>query len=929
MKVRVHEIAKELGIKSKDALDKAKELGMDVKTASSAVEPDHAEKLIHFIMTGEKPEMEALAPTPPEKPAVKVEKETSPKAEQPKPAHKEESKPVPSETPAPKSEVKTAPEVPEEKKEEIPPQKEAKETVPKPVEKQEAPKPATHSEQVPPNELKEPKKPEPIKEKPISETPQRESLAQATVRKRRGLVIVKKKRAVEAEKKPEPVSEDTRPEKTKKFKPLSLDDSPLAQLKNLPIAEESAIRKKKKQKKHTPHASRKEAEQKIDILAERQFSDRVSVEDENENEVMLLDFSLNDEIKAEERKKQEQPPQDRVRVQRKNPFMEQGIRRRSRRKKRPKRVEKTEEVVGVVEIPEDVRVYEFAEKIGKSISEVITVLFKLGVMVTKNDFLDNDALEILADEFDVEIEISDPLKDVDYVSTYDEEEDTELATRPPVVTIMGHVDHGKTSLLDYIRNTRVADGEAGGITQHIGAYMVERDGKKISFIDTPGHEAFTEMRARGAQITDVAIIVVAADDGVQPQTQEALNHAKAAEIPIVIAVNKIDKPEANPDLIMSQMAEQGYTPVDWGGEYEFVKISAKTGEGIDDLLENVLIQAELLELQANPNRMAKAVVVESSLEKGKGVVATVVVQNGTLNQGDSVVVDTTYGRIRALTDDMGKAVKQIGPSEMAMITGLGNVPPAGSVLIAVEDDATARAYAETRAEHVRQKELSKSTKVSFDELAGLAAEGKLKTLPVIIKSDVQGSLEAIRGSLEKLKNEEVKINIIHSGVGGITESDLTLANASDNTIILGFNVRPTGTVKEKAKDMGIQVRTYSIIYDLIDDVKALLSGMMSPIIEEENTGQAEVRDTFAIPKAGTIAGCFVTDGTINRNIKVRVIREGVVIYDSSIASLKRFKDDVNEVSKGYECGIMIDNFNDIKVGDVLETFKEVERKRNV
>ncbi|MFP4331843.1 MAG: translation initiation factor IF-2, partial [Campylobacterales bacterium] len=498
-----------------------------------------------------------------------------------------------------------------------------------------------------------------------------------------------------------------------------------------------------------------------------------------------------------------------------------------------------------------------------------------------------------------------------------------------VVTIMGHVDHGKTTLLDNIRNAKVAAAEAGGITQHVGAYTIKKDDRMITFIDTPGHEAFTEMRARGAQATDVVIIVVAADDGVRPQTEEALAHAKASGVPIVIAVNKMDKPEANPDLVKSQMSEIGYTPVDWGGEYEFVHVSAIAGDGIDDLLEIILLQSELLELKANPNRAAKAVVVESSLERGRGPVATVIVQNGTLNVGDSVVVDTTSGRIRALSDDLGKPLLNIGPSEVGVITGLDDVPPAGSILIAVESDAKAKEFAQKRADYLRQKELSKSTKVSFEELGERVKEGNLQSLPVIIKTDVQGSLEAIKGSLDKLKNEEVKVNVIHQAVGGITESDLTLASASQNCVILGFNVRPTGSVKQKAKNQDIQIRTYSIIYDLIDDIKAIIGGMMSPIVEEEVSGQAEVRDVFSVPKIGNIAGCMVTDGSINRGFKARIIRDGVVIYESNISSLKRFKDDAKEVAKGLECGIGIEKFNDIKTGDVIETFKEIERQREI
>jgi len=492
---------------------------------------------------------------------------------------------------------------------------------------------------------------------------------------------------------------------------------------------------------------------------------------------------------------------------------------------------------------------------------------------------------------------------------------------------MGHVDHGKTSLLDKIRNSRIAAKEAGGITQHIGAYMVEKDGKKITFIDTPGHEAFTEMRARGAQVTDIAIIVVAADDGVMPQTREAIAHAQAANVPFIIAVNKIDKPQANPDLVKSQLAEMGITPVEWGGDYEFVHVSAKTGEGIDDLLETILLQAEMMELKANPKCPAKAVVIESRVEKGKGPVATVIVKNGTLKKQDSFVCGKTFGRVRLIIDDLGKQKKEVLPGEPAEITGFDEVPIAGDTLVAVESDKIAKETAEKWKEYLEQKEKSKTTKATLEDLQKMILEGELKKLPVIIKADTQGSVEAIKGSLAKLKNEEVKVDIIHSDVGAITENDVILAKASEpHAIILGFNVRPTTQAKNKAKQEGIEIRTYSIIYDLIDDVKELLSGLMTPKIKEEVTATVEVREVFNVPKVGTVAGCYVQDGVVHRGDFVRVIRDGVVIYDSKLASLKRFKDDVKEVGKGFECGIMVEGYNDVKVGDILETYQKIEEK---
>ena len=555
------------------------------------------------------------------------------------------------------------------------------------------------------------------------------------------------------------------------------------------------------------------------------------------------------------------------------------------------------------------------------------------MMTTKNDFLDEDAIEILADEFGIEVNIVDTQEAFDYVKAYDEEEeqleDANLTVRAPVITIMGHVDHGKTSLLDYIRSSRVAAGEAGGITQHVGAYMVNKNGKNITFIDTPGHEAFTAMRARGAKITDIVIIVVAADDGVKPQTKEAVSHAKAAGVPIIIAINKMDKEAANPDKVKSELAELDILSTDWGGTYEFVPISAKTGMGIDDLLEIVLLQAEILELKANAKANAKAAIVESSQQKGRGPVATVIVENGTLKVGDIVVAGVAYGKIRSITDDQGKILKEIKPGECGVIMGLSEIPEAGETLISVKTDKEAREYAQKKAEYLRQKELSKTTKVSLEELSEKIAEGELKSLPVIVKADVGGSLEAIKASLEKLRNEEIKVNIIHSGVGGITQSDVELARASENSVILGFNIRPTGEVKEKAKESGVEIKTYNVIYNLIDDVKAILGGLMSPVIREEQLGQAQVRQVINVPKVGAIAGCMVTEGTINRGAKIRLIRNGVVVHEGTVSSLKRFKDDVREVARGFECGVGIDGYNDIREGDYIESFKEVEEQASL
>ena len=729
----------------------------------------------------------------------------------------------------------------------------------------------------------------------------KEEVKQAQTSIRRGLVIVKKKNA------PNLSTQEEIKQEQKTPKSIDLKDM-FSNAKD----ENFSKKVKKKEKKQSPQ-SKKENAQKVDILGNKDFAD-ISLDDDDI--VVLPEFSTKIETNTQAVQNKKQPSLLRQSFSK---FTENSIQRRSR-KKAPKKIEKKENLeLKSVEIPKEIRVYEFADKIGKNTSEIISKLFMLGMMTTKNDFLDEDAIEILGSEFGIEVKIVDEADEFDYVKDYDKELENieDLSPRAPVITIMGHVDHGKTSLLDYIRKSRVVSAEAGGITQHVGAYMVEKNKRKITFIDTPGHEAFTAMRARGASITDIVIIVVAADDGVKPQTKEAINHAKAAKVPIIIAINKIDKEGANPDMVKTQLAELDIVPTEWGGAYEFVSVSAKQGTGVDELLELVLLQADILELKANTKARAKASIVESSIQKGRGAVATIIVQNGTLMVGSSVVAGVSYGKIRALCDDTGKALKEIKPGECGVIVGLSEIASAGETLIAVSSDKEAREYAAKRYEYNRQKELSKSTKVSLDELSTKIKEGNLKSLPLILKADVQGSLEAIRSSLEKLKNDEIKVNIIHSGVGGISQSDIELASASENSVVLGFNVRPTGEIKEKAKDKGIEIKTYNVIYNLIDDVKALLSGMMSPIISEEQLGQAEIRQVISVPKIGLIAGCMVSEGVINRGAKIRLIRDGVVLFEGSVSSLKRFKDDVKEVAKGFECGVGIEGCTDMKVGDYV------------
>ncbi|MGV2941150.1 translation initiation factor IF-2 [Mesobacillus sp. LC4] len=587
---------------------------------------------------------------------------------------------------------------------------------------------------------------------------------------------------------------------------------------------------------------------------------------------------------------------------------------------------KVKELPSKITFSESLTVAELAKKLNREPSEIIKKLFMLGVMATINQDLDKDAIELIATDYGVEVEEEIKIDATDLEVYFTEDDEASLVERPSVVTIMGHVDHGKTTLLDSIRNTKVTAGEAGGITQHIGAYQVEDNGKKITFLDTPGHAAFTTMRARGAKITDITILVVAADDGVKPQTVEALNHAKAAEVPIIVAVNKMDKESANPDRVMQELTEYGLVPEAWGGETIFVPISALTGEGIDSLLEMILLVGEVEEYKANPNRNAIGTVIEAQLDKGRGSVATLLVQNGTLKIGDPIVVGNTFGRVRAMVNDLGRRVKEAGPSAPVEITGLNDVPQAGDRFVVFEDEKTARQIGEVRSQEALQAQRSEKTRVSLDTLFEHMKQGEMKDLNLIIKADVQGSVEALAAALQKLDVEGVNVRIIHTGVGAINESDITLAAAS-NGIVIGFNVRPDNNAKRAAESESVDIRLHRIIYKVIEEIESAMKGMLDPVYAEKVIGQAEVRQTFKVSKIGTIAGSYVTDGKITRNSGVRLIRDGVVIFEGEVDALKRFKDDAKEVSQGYECGITIKNFNDLKEGDVIEAYimEEVER----
>ncbi len=880
-KVSVKEIADELGIASKDVLEKAKSMGIEVKAAQSKVTLEQAENIANFIMNGEEEQAS-------KKPVVKVSK----KATQEDKSSKEEK--VSQEEAKPKNVEEEAVEDVESKKEEIPTLEAKTEAVATTQEKEvevATEKKVEDTKEVPP------KKEERKTTLKVVQTPTRPAI------KKSGLKIVKKKK---------PKVEETYSAPTKYASVSSygkMSEEVLAEL----------AQKKKSTKKEAP-VSKKDQGKKLDIFG----GSLAEVSMDMDDQVTLLDLNATERapIVVEEPRKPRTPkPVGRNANKKQAP--------RGRKVSRDKRKKYTkekpvDEVVTHVEIPEDIRVYEFAEKLKRPMSDIIKVLFDLGMMMTKNDFLGNDEIEILSEEFGVEVTIVDP-KDEFTVAEENIEADPDATERPPVITIMGHVDHGKTSLLDAIRKAKVTEDEAGGITQHIGAYTIEQHGKAITFIDTPGHAAFSQMRQRGTDITDIIVIVVAADDGVKPQTLEVIKIAKESGAPIIVALNKMDKETAQPDMVKGQMAEHGISPVDWGGDVEFVPVSAKSGMGIDDLLENILLTAEVLELKANENALAKAAVVESSLEKGRGPVATVIVQNGTLKVGDNIVCGSAYGRVKALIDEHNKQVKKLLPSHTAVVTGLNEVPAAGEIMVATKTDKEAKELAYKRHEYDRHKELSKSTKSSLEDMTAMIAEGKLKTLKVVLKTDVHGSLEAIKSSLMDLRNDEVKVNVISAGVGGITENDVELVNNSENCVLLGFNVRPTGAVKAAAKQKGVEIKTYSIIYQLLDDITGMLTGMMAPKYTEENTGQAEVKEVFKIPK-GLVAGCLVVDGKLVRGGMVRVIRDGVVHYEGELTSLKRFKDDVEEIGNGYECGVVISGYDDVVPGDVLETFRKVEQK---
>lgn len=586
---------------------------------------------------------------------------------------------------------------------------------------------------------------------------------------------------------------------------------------------------------------------------------------------------------------------------------------------KPKVLEKVTSIV----YHDTLTVKELADKINKNSSEIIKTLFMLGNMVTINSLLDDDTIELICSDYEIEVKKEIIIEEHDLENLQVEEDPKNLVTRPPVVTIMGHVDHGKTSLLDAIRKTRVTDGEFGGITQHIGAYQVSVKGQKVTFLDTPGHEAFTAMRSRGAQVTDIVIIVVAGDDGVKPQTKEAVEHAKAANVPVIVAINKIDKPGCNFDKVQSELANLDLMPEEWGGSTIYAKVSAKTGEGISDLLETILLVAEVEEFKANPKRSATGSVIEAKLDKTRGPVATLLVQNGTLKHGDSVVVGTSFGKVRRMDDDRGREIKQATPSTPVEIIGLNSVPESGDFFMAFEDDRKARMIAEKRSQEKIESQRNATSALTLDDLSKQIAQGELQEINVIVKADVQGSVEAVKASFEKLEVENVRVKVVSASVGAISESDVMLASAS-NALIYGFNVRPNTQVRDKANEVKVTIRLHNIIYKALEELEATMKGMLAPVFEEVVIGQAEVRQIYKVSKVGTIAGCMVIDGKIKKECKVRLIRDGIVVYTGQLSSLKRFQNDAKEVASGYDCGLTIANYNDIKENDVIEAYEDQE-----
>ena len=879
--MKVSELAKELGVASKDIVEKAKSMGIEVKAAQSNLTDIDATTLKNIFLANKKKEAETKIVK------VKSKKSDEDQNGEPKvtvkaakladlPDVKVSKTKAQSKTQTAKEEVGITKKAPIGKPV---PKAQGKAPMGKPV-----PKKADVVKRAEEEEKKAPEKKAPEKK--------------AEVKKEEPKQVEKK-----PEQKPEPKEEPKKvPEKKK-----NPDKRPVQEIKVIKRAEPKKEEPKKQEpKKEEPKADPQPAEKAKKGSAPKKHKE-----------------------KDKERNKFEKMEKSGQNQKREPRSLEKKAKKKHIKPKPEPQVEEPEEIlpVGTKVVNVPITIAGFCEQVGVSISTVIMTLLKMGVVANQNQNIDDVTVATLADELGIQVVIGNVQEEEveEGLETFEDRE-SDLKPRPPIITVMGHVDHGKTSLLDAIRNTDVTAGESGGITQHIGASEVEINGQKIVFLDTPGHEAFTAMRARGADITDIAVLVVAADDSVKPQTIESISHAKAAGVPIIVAINKMDKPGANPDRVKQDMTEHGIVVEEWGGDVICVPVSAKKGEGITNLLEMILLQAEVLELKANPNRLAMGTVIEARLDKAKGPVATLLVTNGTLKAGQSVVAGTCSGRIRLMTNYRGDTIRKAGPATAVEILGLTDVPSAGDSFNAVADDKKAKEIAENRRLKQREEVMARTSSSTLEELFSQIQEGERKELNLIVKGDVMGSVGAVNSSLEKLSNDEVKVNIIHSGVGAINESDVTLAGTS-GSVIIGFNVRPQSTVTAMADREGVQIRTYNVIYNIIDDVENAMKGMLDPEYKEVVLGECEVRDTFKVPGVGTIAGGYVTNGKIVRNSEIRLIREGIVIHEGKISSLKRFKDDAKEVMQGYECGIGIEDYNDLKVGDFIECFEmqEVER----
>ena len=936
--MKIHELAKELNMDAKIVLEKAQSMGIDVHDKDSILKDMDAKAVKNIIQIGHKGgDTKIVKATP---------KKTEKKDEEPKVTVKAANIPMPQQ--------KTKKAAPAKQQEKHPTQKPpvGKPVVNKDLENRQKPpvgKPVVSKEleerTKAAEKAAEPKVEAPKAEAPKAEAPKAEPKKEAAKSadgkpvRQQGLKILKKA---------EDVREEERLAKEKREKAA---------------AERAAAKKTSEKPQRKDNREKRDGEGKgrdnrrdgnRDNRGQRRDGDRPQRRDNNAQDRKPQQRRESQEVVAAEpmmekpsSHKKGDKSKDKDKERNKFDRLERGgkkggkpqparsLEKKERKKKpnKPKPVQEPE--VEVIELPEGtvmlnvpITVAGFAEQVRVSVSQIIMTLMKMGVMANMNQNLDEDTVMLLADELGVQVAIAKVHEEEEEegIENFEDKEE-DLKERAPIITVMGHVDHGKTSLLDAIRNTNVTAGESGGITQHIGASEVIHNGQKIVFLDTPGHEAFTAMRARGAHTTDIAVLVVAADDSVKPQTIESISHAKAAGVPIIVAINKMDKPAANPDMVKKDLAENGILVEDWGGDTICVPVSAKKGDGIEDLLEMILLQAEVLELKANPNRLALGTVLEARLDKAKGPVASLLVLNGTLKAGMSVVAGTCSGKIRLMTNDKGEKIRQAGPATAVEILGLTDVPHAGDEFNAVKDAALAREIAEKRQEKQREEVLARNASTTLEELFSQIQEGEVKELPLIIKADVQGSVGAIVGSLEKLKNENVKVKIIHTGVGAPTESDVMLAGTS-GAIIIGFNVRPSAAVTTRAENDSIQIRSYRVIYDIIDDVENAMKGMLDPEFKEVVLGAVEIRTTFKVPGVGIIGGAYVTNGKVVRNAEVRLVRDGIVIHEGKISSLKRFKDDAREVNQGYECGIGIENYNDIKEGDIIECFQMEEIKRD-